>query len=459
MIRRLQLYQFFFRSCCFVLPLASFAAAAFVLRGEIMTQGMERDYFFLAVLLTLVWIVACEHFEVTYLPVLLQDTAGVRNCTKALLWTYMSGFTALFFYRGASYSRLLFATSAILMLSGNLLLRALFRQRLLHMSRGRERTRVAIVGTDAFALRTAQRLASSKIAPCEPVAFVRVPGQPRVEVPGVPVYELEELLNRNLHNFADDVVIAVSPETLPVLSTLVRELKSLAVPIRLILDFGGDFEVRDRLFRVGGTSLLDVRIAPTETIGYVILKRGFDVVFALFALAIAALPMLLIAAAVKLTSPGPVLFAQERVGLNGQVFRMLKFRTMKVAPPSVSDTQWTTPNAARLTPIGAFLRKSSLDELPQFLNVLRGEMSVVGPRPERPHFVEKFNGEIEAYNTRHHLKAGITGWAQVCGLRGDTDIAKRVEADLYYMRNWSFIFDLRIILLTLVAGMFAKNAY
>ncbi len=459
MIRRLRLYQFIFRIYCFLLPLAVFAVSAVVLRGLALTQSFGRDYIFLAVILTLVWIVSCEHFEVTDIQALFLDVHGMRNSIKALLWTYMSGFTMLFFYRGATYSRLLFATSAVLLLLGNLLLRAIFRRRIIRLSSGQERTRVAIVGTDAFALRTAQRLACSNIAPCETVAFVRVPGQPMDAMPGVPVYELDELLTRNLRNFADDVVIAVSPETLPILSRLVTELKALAVPIRLILDFGSDLTVRDRLFRIGGTSMLDVHIAPTETIGYVILKRAFDVVFALFALTIAGIPMLLIAAAVRLTSPGPIFFAQERVGLNGQVFRILKFRTMKVASKEESDTQWTTANASRLTLIGGFLRKSSLDELPQFFNVLQGEMSVVGPRPERPHFVDKFADEIEAYNTRHHLKAGITGWAQVCGLRGDTDIAKRVEADLYYMQNWSLGFDLQIILLTLVTGLFAENAY
>jgi exopolysaccharide biosynthesis polyprenyl glycosylphosphotransferase len=205
--------------------------------------------------------------------------------------------------------------------------------------------------------------------------------------------------------------------------------------------------------------MLDVHIAPSETISYIVLKRCFDIAFSAVALAIMGIPMALIALAVKLTSPGPVFFSQERVGINGQVFRMLKFRTMKVAPASETDTRWTTEGDLRRTAIGSFLRKSSLDELPQFFNVFQGDMSVVGPRPERPHFVEKFNDEIDDYNARHHLKSGITGWAQVNGLRGDTDIAKRVELDIYYIQNWSFIFDLRIILMTIFSGFFAQNAY
>jgi exopolysaccharide biosynthesis polyprenyl glycosylphosphotransferase len=189
----------------------------------------------------------------------------------------------------------------------------------------------------------------------------------------------------------------------------------------------------------------------------VILKRCFDIVFSLGVILFGGALMIAIAVLIKLTSKGPILFRQDRVGLNGQIFEMLKFRTMTVASEEESDTEWSTPNSPRRTWIGAFLRKTSLDELPQFFNVLRGEMSVVGPRPERPHFVDKFTDEIDAYNTRHHLKSGITGWAQVCGMRGDTDIAKRVELDLYYMQNWSFVFDVKIICMTLFS--LGENAY
>jgi len=205
--------------------------------------------------------------------------------------------------------------------------------------------------------------------------------------------------------------------------------------------------------------LLDLRIGAAETISYVILKRCFDVVFSLAVLAVAGIPMLLITLAVKLSSSGPVLFRQERVGINGSVFSILKFRTMRVAPQRESDTRWTTPDDSRRTMIGTFLRKTSLDELPQFFNVLQGDMSVVGPRPERPHFVEKFNEEIDAYNSRHHLKSGITGWAQVNGWRGNTDIRKRVECDLFYVRNWSLGFDLQIVAKTVLTVFFARNAY
>lgn len=459
MIRRLRLYQFFFRFCCFLQPALSFLIAGTALRSLKLIRPLSQDYFYLSVTLSLAWIVCAEHFEVTSVEALFLESNGMRNCVKAFAWTYMLGFTGLFFYRGASYSRLLLSTSALILLAGVLLLRVIFRKIVIRAGNQGERLRIIIVGADAFAQRTSEELKRSVVAPCETVAFVRVPGQQVSAAAGVPVFELEQLMNQNIKHFANDIVIAVSPEILPFISKLIDQLRGLAIPIRLILDFGKDLKVRDRFFRIGGTNLLDVHIAPSETISYVILKRSFDIVFSLLALTITAIPMAVIAIVVKLSSPGPVFFVQERVGINGQDFKMLKFRTMKVAPVEESDTRWTTVGDSRRTAVGSFLRASCLDELPQFFNVLRGEMSVVGPRPERRHFVEKFIDEIDAYNTRHHLKSGITGWAQVNGLRGDTDIAKRVELDIYYIQNWSFAFDLQIILMTIFSGIFAQNAY
>jgi exopolysaccharide biosynthesis polyprenyl glycosylphosphotransferase len=207
-----------------------------------------------------------------------------------------------------------------------------------------------------------------------------------------------------------------------------------------------------------GTSGLEQRL-PVESFTYLVAKRAFDLCFAGLALLLAAPLMLLIALAIKLTSPGPVFFRQQRVGLNGKTFLMFKFRTMQQAGPEESDRLWTRPGDPRRTRIGGWLRATSLDELPQFFNVLNGRMSVVGPRPERPYFVEQFMQTVSLYNTRHDLKVGITGWAQVNGWRGDTSIAKRVEHDLYYLHNWSFAFDLRIILLTILHLLSPRNAY
>ena len=188
-------------------------------------------------------------------------------------------------------------------------------------------------------------------------------------------------------------------------------------------------------------------------------KRGIDLLFsALFLLVISPL-MAIIALLVKASSPGPVFYRQERMGLNGKTFEMLKFRSMPVAAEQTSGPVWATKGEDRATPIGKFLRRTSLDELPQFINVLRGEMSIVGPRPERPVFIASFRSQVPGYMLRHKVKAGITGWAQVNGWRGDTSIERRIEYDLYYIQHWSLAFDIKIMLMTVWKGFVHDNAY
>jgi len=191
-----------------------------------------------------------------------------------------------------------------------------------------------------------------------------------------------------------------------------------------------------------------------------VLKRAFDLVFGGLGLAVAAPIMLAIAVGLKLTMPGPVLYHQERMGVDGRRFRMLKFRTMRVDAEAETGPVWARPDDPRRTALGVFLRRTSLDELPQLFNVLRGEMSLVGPRPERPSFVEEFRRRVPGYMLRHKVKAGITGWAQINGWRGDTSIEKRIECDLYYIERWSLGFDLKILLQTLWYGFrINRNAH
>jgi exopolysaccharide biosynthesis polyprenyl glycosylphosphotransferase len=227
----------------------------------------------------------------------------------------------------------------------------------------------------------------------------------------------------------------------------------------MALDLAPGVELRNQLIDLGGVRMLDLRPTLADCPSYLVHKRAFDIALSLLIIALTWPLMLLIALIVRLESPGPVFFSQDRVGLNGRVFRMLKFRSMKTGTSGEGDTRWTCEEDPRRTRFGAFLRRTNLDELPQFFNVLRGDMSIVGPRPERPFFVERFLCEFDKYNSRHFFKAGITGWAQVNGWRGDTSIAKRVEYDLYYLRNWSLTFDLQIITLTFLRMFTSKNAY
>jgi putative colanic acid biosynthesis UDP-glucose lipid carrier transferase len=190
-----------------------------------------------------------------------------------------------------------------------------------------------------------------------------------------------------------------------------------------------------------------------------ILKRMFDITFALIALMLLSPVYFLCALAVRLSSPGPIFYRQERMGLDGKTFWCLKFRGMRIDAETQTGPVWASKNDDRVTRVGAFLRKSSLDEIPQFWNVLKGEMSVVGPRPERPFFVDQFRHNLPGYMLRHKVKAGITGWAQINGWLGNTSLEKRIECDLWYIQNWSLWLDLKICALTPLKGLIHPNAY
>ena len=189
------------------------------------------------------------------------------------------------------------------------------------------------------------------------------------------------------------------------------------------------------------------------------MKRVFDIIFSLSVFMLFFPLLVLIGLLVKLTSKGPVLYRQERTGMDGKLFQIMKFRTMVYNAEKNTGPKWAEPNEKRMTWIGRYLRRTSLDELPQFLNVLKGEMSVVGPRPERPFFIRKFKKHVPKYMLRHKMKAGITGWAQINGLRGNTSIQSRIDYDVYYIENWSLLFDIKIIVLTVYRMLWDKNAY
>jgi len=269
----------------------------------------------------------------------------------------------------------------------------------------------------------------------------------------------EDLVSAIRRERVDGVLISATANDVSTLSQQIESRGGLDIPVRFIIGLASGSSLRDRLSSDGSLYLLNTGAEPTESINYRLIKRGFDIAVSVVVL-FAGLPLfMLIALAVRATSSGAIFFVQDRVGWNGRVFRMYKFRTMHTAPTSESDTRWTRVNDPHRTGIGQFLRKYSLDELPQFFNVLRGDMSIVGPRPERPFFVSSFRRQIDEYHRRHQLKVGITGWAQVNGLRGDTCIRTRLLYDLYYLQNWGLIFDLKIILRTIFCVFKCKNAY
>jgi putative colanic acid biosynthesis UDP-glucose lipid carrier transferase len=230
------------------------------------------------------------------------------------------------------------------------------------------------------------------------------------------------------------------------------------VDVRLVPDLYGFRLLNHSTSVVNGLPVVNLSMTPMDGLNRFV-KAVEDKVFASIILLGISPWLVLIALGVKLSSRGPVFYRQERMSWNGGCFYMYKFRTMSTDAESETGAVWAIQGDARATRFGSFLRRTSLDELPQFFNVLKGDMSIVGPRPERPFFVEKFKNEVPGYMQKHKVKAGITGWAQVNGWRGDTDLTARIEHDLYYIEHWSLLFDLKIILLTLFRGLVHKNAY
>ena len=208
-----------------------------------------------------------------------------------------------------------------------------------------------------------------------------------------------------------------------------------------------------------GIPVIHVRHVPLSSSFNQVLKRIVDIFGSLVAIILFAIPMLISAIIIKITSPGPLIFKQTRIGLHNQEFSIYKFRSMKVQDEAKEKKAWTTANDPRVTRFGKFMRKTNIDELPQLFNVLLGDMSLVGPRPERPFFVDKFKEEIPRYMIKHQVRPGMTGWAQVNGYRGDTSITKRIECDLYYVENWSIFLDFKILFLTFFGNKVNKNAY
>lgn len=242
------------------------------------------------------------------------------------------------------------------------------------------------------------------------------------------------------------------------LDRILEMIKDDTVDIQIVPDLHEYMRLGCEVEDFDGLPIVNLNDSPLDGWG-ALAKRVTDIIVSLIALLFFLPIMLLVALAVKLTSPGPVLFRQERMGLDGKTFGMFKFRSMRTDAEEKTGAVWAQKNDDRKTPIGGFLRSSSLDELPQLWNVLKGDMSLVGPRPERPVFVSQFKSEIPGYMLRHKVKAGITGWAQVNGWRGNTSLDQRIECDLYYIKNWSYGLDIKILILTLFRGFIHKNAY
>ena len=270
---------------------------------------------------------------------------------------------------------------------------------------------------------------------------------------------MEELSARLSEREYDEIAITLAIEEYEKLEKLVAVCEYSGVHTKFIPDYNHIVPTVPYIEDLEGLPVINIRKVPLSNVVNRAMKRTVDIVGSLLALVVFSIPMVLVAIIIKCTSKGPVIFSQVRVGLHNKEFKMYKFRSMVVQDAEKEANAWTTKNDSRVTGVGRFIRKTSIDELPQFLNVLKGDMSLVGPRPERPKFVEKFKEEIPRYMIKHQVRPGITGWAQVNGYRGDTSIRKRIEHDVHYIENWTLGFDIKILFLTVFKGFINKNAY
>ena len=268
--------------------------------------------------------------------------------------------------------------------------------------------------------------------------------------------EIEELLTRTS---PDEIAITLGLSEYSKLEHIVAVCEKSGVHTKFVPDYNNIIPTRPYTEDLMGLSVINIRHVPLTNTFNAFIKRTMDIVGGLGAILLFSPIMLITAIAIKATSSGPLIYAQERVGLHNKNFRMYKFRSMEVQSPRKERGAWTVPDDPRVTSIGKIIRKTSIDELPQLFNILKGDMSLVGPRPERPFFVEKFREEIPRYMIKHQVRPGMTGWAQINGYRGNTSIRKRIEYDLYYIENWTPGFDIKILFLTIFKGFINENAY
>jgi len=341
----------------------------------------------------------------------------------------------------------------------------LFRFSLHHSLRilranGFNKRRIVIIGAGELGCRVAKELSHSPWSGIEILGFIddniEFHGK---EIEGIKIHgavdKLSELVGRSN---VDEVWITLPLRAEQRVKDILHELRFCTGAVRFVPDIFGLELINHSMIEVAGLPVVNISESPMYGFNRFI-KFIEDKIIASVILLLISPVLVILAIGVKLSSAGPVFYRQERVSWNGKLFMMLKFRSMPVDSENNTGAVWAKEGESRATKFGAFLRKTSLDELPQFIDVLKGNMSIVGPRPERPVFVEKFKNEVPGYMKKHMMKAGITGWAQVNGWRGNTDLNKRIEHDLYYIENWSLLLDIKIILMTILKGFIHKNAY
>lgn len=359
------------------------------------------------------------------------DTMALTSVLFVFRLEHMSRWTLVFF----------FLVSSFLLLSKRAVMRILLRR---YRRMGYNQKHVVLVGDGPMAETYLKRVMTDRNLGFQVDGYVS-DSLTWKDLANLGRYDqLEQVLDALV---PDEVVVAVRAADEAWLPRIIAACEKTGTKASIIPFYAAYIPSNPQVDNIDGLPMINLRRIPLENLGNAFLKRAFDIVGAAVLIVVTSPLMLLAAVGVKLSSPGPIIFRQVRVGKNKKEFYMYKFRSMRVN--AKEQTGWSRDVDPRKTAFGSFIRKFSIDELPQFFNVLKGDMSLVGPRPEVPHFVEQFKEEIPRYMVKHQVRPGITGWAQVNGLRGDTSIRERIEHDLYYIENWNILFDVKILLMTL----------
>ena len=443
-----------------------FADNSFLIQMKIISEplgiyGSLKDYFQILFMLIPCYLVSYYFFHLYDPKRVKSRKSEIINMFKANMFGIIYCVAFLFFYRNKDYARLFI----IIFVTLNFFLEVLFRFATTTIMRklrrkGLNQKHILLVGYG----RTAEGYIDRLLAHPEwgfsihgildnhkPLghAYRNIHVIARID-------DLEKILSENDY---DEIVITLGLQHYELLENIIAVTEKSGVHTKFVPDYNNILPTKPYTEDVDGLPVIHVRTLPLSVSFNRFVKRLTDIVGSICLIVLFSIPMLIVALAVKLSSPGPLIFKQERVGLHNRPFKMFKFRSMAVQDSSREKQAWTVQDDPRVTKVGKFIRKTSLDELPQFFNVLKGDMSLIGPRPERPFFVEKFKEEIPRYMIKHQVRPGITGWAQVNGYRGDTSIRLRIDCDLYYIENWTLGLDIRILFLTIFKGFVNKNAY
>ena len=426
-------------------------------------KGIPSFYTYVSLLIIMIplWFIVFKALGLYRPRRISSQVAEVVDIGKATSIATLILITLTFFVARQEFSRVFFLYFWIISIVALCITRILFREFLrLIRKKGYNLRYALIVGTGNLGQDITDKIQGHPELGIELRGFLSEDtSQVGNAVKGYQVLDTYENIRNIITNHKIDMVLIALPLSAhEKLKSILDNIADEMVSVMILPDLFEFITLRGGVGEFEGMPIISLRDSPLYGWNRVI-KRSTDILLSLLIIIITSPLMFVISLLIKVTSNGPILYKQDRMGLDGKVFAMLKYRTMGIEAEEKTGPMWATENDHRRTLVGTFLRKTSLDELPQFFNVLKGDMSIVGPRPERPHFIQQFRSKIPKYMLRHKMKAGITGWAQVNGWRGNTSLEKRIEYDLYYIENWRLMFDFEIMWLTVWRGFISKNAY